>query len=68
MRKQRPIDMEKQLSHLERKHERLKARVAEYDGLSFLTDEDAMRRAALKKKKLATKDALFELRRAGQFH
>jgi len=63
MRKHRPVDLEKQLAHLERKHERLKAQVSEYDGLTFLTSKDALTRAELKKKKLATKDAIFELRR-----
>lgn len=63
MPKTRPVDLEKQLAHLERKHERLKARVAEYDEHQFLTQDDALRRSQLKKKKLATKDALHALLR-----
>jgi len=62
MRKSRPVDSQKQIQRLERKHSKLKARVSELDGRAFLTANEQVERAKLKKKKLATKDMLEELR------
>jgi len=62
MSRTRPIDSHKQLQRLERKHQRLKARVAELDDRAFLTTQEQVERNKLKKQKLATKDALMGLR------
>ncbi len=62
MRRSRPIDQQKQLEHLERKHMRLKARVRELDGHLFLTANEEREKHRLKKEKLATKDELSDLR------
>ncbi len=58
MSRTRPIDSHKQLQRLERKHQSLKARVAELDDRAFLTAQEQVERNKLKKQKLATKDAL----------
>ena len=62
MSRTRPIDSHTQLQRLERKHQRLKARVAELDDRAFLTTQEQVERNRLKKQKLATKDALVDLR------
>lgn len=62
MSKQRPIDSQKNLERLERKHQRLKARVAELDSRAFLTASEQVERVRLKKQKLATKDMLVNAR------
>lgn len=58
----RPIDAERQIDHLQRKHEDLKAKVGELDNRAYLTSTEQVERARLKKEKLATKDALYHLR------
>ncbi|MCS6857071.1 MAG: YdcH family protein [Deltaproteobacteria bacterium] len=55
---------EKEIARLERKHQRLKELVAEYEGRLYLTPEEQRRLTELKKEKLATKDALFALRQS----
>jgi uncharacterized protein YdcH (DUF465 family) len=62
MSKQRPIDSQKNLERLERKHQRLKARVAELDSRAFLSASEQVERVRLKKQKLATKDMLVQAR------
>lgn len=62
MSKQRPIDSHKQVQRLERKHQELKARVAELDSRAYLTVTEQVERIRLKKQKLATKDALARAR------
>lgn len=62
MSRQRPIDSHKHLERLERKHQRLKARVAELDTRAFLTASEQLERNKLKKQKLATKDMLVKAR------
>lgn len=58
----RPIDAERQIDHLQRKHEELKAKVGQLDSRPYLTITEQVERARLKKEKLATKDALYQLR------
>ena len=53
---------QRNIQHLEERHSALKAQVAELDGMRHLSAEQQMRVAMLKKEKLATKDALMELR------
>lgn len=62
MSKQRPIDSQKNLERLERKHQKLKARVAELDSRAFLTATEQVERMRLKKQKLATKDMMIKVR------
>ena len=64
MRNSRPVEPAKQLERLERKHEILKARVRELEGHPYLTTLEQVECNRLKKKKLATKDALSNLREA----
>ncbi len=59
----RPTDAGKQLRRLEKKHLTLKQQVAQLEERSYLTPEEELERAMLKKKKLATKDALEAARR-----
>ncbi len=54
----RAIDPEKELVRLEKKHQRLKSRVAALEAQVSLTQEEQLELAKLKKQKLATKDAL----------
>ena len=49
---------EKDLSRLQRRHKKLKERVAEYEARVFLTTTEQVEVARLKKEKLATKDAI----------
>jgi hypothetical protein len=58
----RQIDPQKELDRLERRHKKLKERVAEYAARPFLTPAEQMDLAKLKKEKLATKDAIANLR------
>ena len=51
-------DPVKALERLERRHQKLKARVAEYEARVFLNAADQAQVAKLKKEKLATKDAI----------
>jgi hypothetical protein len=62
MRKSRPVDATKQAAHLEQKHQVLKARVQALDSRLHLTTAEQVERQRLKKQKLATKDALLNLR------
>lgn len=48
----------KDLGYLERRHARLKQRVAEYESRTYLTDVERLDLQNLKKEKLATKDAM----------
>ena len=58
MRRSRPIELSKQVEHLEKKHVLLKARVRELDERIHLTANEQRERVQLKKEKLLTKDAL----------
>jgi hypothetical protein len=60
-RSQRQIDPSKQLEHLEMRHQRLKAQVADYEARLTLTSQEQLDLQALKKKKLATKDAIHKI-------
>jgi hypothetical protein len=53
---------EKELDRLERRHKKLKERVAEYEARVFLTAGEQVEVNKLKKEKLATKDAIVGLR------
>jgi hypothetical protein len=53
---------DKELDRLQRRHKKLKERVAEYEARVFLTTSEAAEVAKLKKEKLATKDAITGLR------
>lgn len=61
----RQVDPVKELDRLERRHKKLKERVAEYEARLFLTSAEQMDLAKLKKEKLATKDAIQSLRSTG---
>ncbi|UJR79237.1 YdcH family protein [Sandaracinus amylolyticus] len=58
----RQVDPLKELDRLERRHKKLKERVAEYEARMFLTNTEQLDLAKLKKQKLATKDAMENLR------
>ena len=60
----RQVDPLKELDRLERRHKKLKERVAEYEARLFLSNTDQLSLAKLKKEKLATKDAIESLRTA----
>ncbi len=60
-RSHRRIDPKKQLVHLEKRHEHLKHQVSQYESRLSLTNIEQMDLQRLKKKKLATKDAIFQL-------
>jgi hypothetical protein len=60
--KSQKADPEKQLERLERRHRKLKDRVAEYEARVFLNTIDQTEVAKLKKEKLATKDRIQNLR------
>lgn len=60
--KSQKADPEKQLERLERRHRKLKDRVAAYEAQVFLNHSDQAEVAKLKKEKLATKDAIQTLR------
>lgn len=53
---------DKELDRLERRHKKLKERVAEYEARVFLTSTEQSEVNRLKKEKLATKDAIATLR------
>ena len=61
-RSQRRIDPDKELNHLQRRHERLKSQVAEYEARLTLTSTEQLDLQKLKKEKLATKDAIERIR------
>ena len=52
----------KEMGRLERRHRKLKERGSEYEARLYLTASEQRDLAALKKEKLATKDALASLR------
>lgn len=58
----RQVDPLKELDRLERRHKKLKERVAEYEARVFLTNTEQLDLLKLKKEKLATKDAIESLR------
>lgn len=63
MRRARPLnDPHRQLKRLEERHRALDDQVSELDAQSYLSPSDHLRRQELKKKKLATKDALGHVR------
>ena len=53
---------DKELDRLQRRHKKLKDRVAEYEARVFLTTTEQVEVNRLKKQKLATKDAILGLR------
>lgn len=53
---------EKELDRLQRRHQKLKERVAQYEARVFLTATEQSEVLKLKKEKLATKDAIATLR------
>ncbi len=53
---------DKELDRLQRRHHKLKERVAEYEARVFLTATEQTEVNKLKKEKLATKDAIATLR------
>lgn len=59
---QKQTDQSKDLDRLERRHKKLKDRVAEYEARVFLTSSEQLDLATLKKQKLATKDQIATLR------
>lgn len=61
MAKSEKVDPSKELSRLERRHKKLKERVAAYDARVFLNTSEQLEVAALKKEKLATKDMIAQL-------
>ena len=60
----RPDNMQFQIDRLERKHNELKAQIAELDRHVFLSQQEQLHVTELKKEKLAAKDALAGLRRS----
>lgn len=58
----RQVDPLKELDRLERRHTKLKERVAEYEARLFLSNSEQLDLLKLKKEKLATKDAIQNLR------
>ncbi len=52
---------EKELDRLQRRHKKLKDRVAEYAARVFLSTNEQADLSKLKKEKLATKDAILTL-------
>ena len=54
-------ERDKELSRLEHRHRKLKARVAEYEARLYLTPNEQAEVARLKKEKLATKDQIEQL-------
>ena len=62
MRRERPEDTEQQLFRLERKHRQLKQRISELDRRLHLTSSEEWEVTHLKKRRLATKDAITSLR------
>ena len=63
MARERRQDTQAQIDRLVQRHGELSQLVAELDGRMFLTAREQMLVAHLKKEKLATKDALFDLRK-----
>jgi hypothetical protein len=59
----RKPELQFQIHRLERKHTELAARVAELESHLFLSTNEQLLMTALKKEKLAAKDALVGLRR-----
>jgi uncharacterized protein YdcH (DUF465 family) len=57
---------EKEIDRLERRHRKLKERVARYEARLYLTANEQRDLADLKKEKLATKDTLTALKPVGE--
>lgn len=55
-------DPSKEIAHLEKRHQQLKERVAEYEARLALTAKEEVALQKLKKEKLKTKDALHSMR------
>ncbi|MBX7191791.1 MAG: YdcH family protein [Sandaracinaceae bacterium] len=55
---------EKDIDRLERRHRKLKERVAQYEARLYLTPSEQRDLADLKKEKLATKDQMSTLRQS----
>ena len=64
MAKDRKPDVDVQKHWLERKHAELSARVAQLESHNFLSPHEQLLVTALKKEKLAAKDALAGLKRS----
>lgn len=60
-RSQRRTDPSKQLSRLEKRHRKLKERVAAYESQLSLTAQEEAALQRMKKEKLATKDAIHRM-------
>lgn len=58
----RPNETQKEMERLERRHRKLKEKVAQYEARLYLTADEQRDLVALKKEKLATKDMLSTLR------
>lgn len=61
MAKSEKVDSAKELNRLERRHKKLKDRVAEYEARVFLNPSEQAEVTTLKKEKLATKDRISQL-------
>jgi hypothetical protein len=61
-RMQSKVDSNKEVAHLEQRYVNLKARVAAYETRRALSATEQLSLHQLKKEKLATKDALAQLR------
>ncbi len=53
---------DKEIGRLERRHQKLKDRVSQYEARLYLTATEQKALADMKKEKLATKDAMSSLR------
>jgi hypothetical protein len=62
MARQRTLDVQFQISRLERRHHELKSQIAELDRHVFLSSQEQLLVSELKKERLAAKDALEDLR------
>ena len=63
MARHRKLDLQIQIDRLERKRHELKAQIAELDSHPFLSVHEQFLVTELKKERLATKDALVEMRK-----
>jgi hypothetical protein len=63
MARDRKSDVQFQIHRLERKHTELAARVAELESHMYLPPHEQVLVSALKKRKLAAKDAIADLKR-----
>jgi len=63
MARDRKLDVQSQIDRLERKHGQLAVRVDQLERHTFLSANERLLVTSLKKEKLATKDALTDLKR-----